>query len=150
MGNKMRIGKMILAAAAAFVVFAVLGGICILWFNGAAKPINTRMFRTAADWSKMFAIFFYGGCAVSFVFTLIMSLLGGKGIAYRRVNCLINLIAETFIGVILAVIFYIVAPTKTAGVSAVAAILIFLQGFGIFFTAQFFAPRHWDAYRLFG
>lgn len=153
MGRKnvgMGIGMMVLAAFGAFILFALLGGICILWFNGSAKPINTRLFRTAADWCKMFAMFFYGGCAVSLIFTLIMALLGGKGIAYRRINCVINLIVETFIGLIPTILFYILAPTKTVGISAAAAIIMFLQGFGIFFIAQLFAPKHWDGYRLLG
>lgn len=144
----MGIGTMVLAAVCAFVLFALIGGVCILVFNGHVKPINTRIFRVAADWCRRFGIFYYSGCLVSLILTIVMAVLGGKGIAYSRTNCIINILTNSFIALCLAVIFYLSAPTKTIGISFAASLVIFLQGFGIFFVAQFFAPKHWNRYSL--
>lgn len=141
----MRIKNMILAAVVAFLVFALIGGGLCIWFSDAAVPA-IRTIRNGASWTKIFVGFFYGGSVVSLLYTILMTYLGGVGKAYHTINWLINVLVTSFIGVILAVIFYIVAPTKDAIVGMAAAIAIFLQGFGIFFIASFFAPNHWGVY----
>lgn len=143
--EKQYIGKMLIAALAAFVIFSVVGGVLCIWFNEAARPA-VRTIRNGVAWTKMFAIFFYGGSLFSLAYTYLSTYLGAYKRANKVVNWIINLLLTTFVGIIGAVIFYIVAPSKDLSVSFTASILIFLQGFGIFFIASFFAPKHWGIY----
>lgn len=141
MGKGVRdsIGKMIVAAAVAAALFAVIGLVIgLFWFSHEARPA-VRTIRDAAAWTGKFYLLFFGGCAFSGIFSILMACFGG----YKRVHWVINTIVTTVVGVILAALMYILFPTKDAAISVVASLLIFLEGFGIFFLASLFAPSSW-------
>ena len=142
MEKKFYIGKMIMAACIVTVLFAVIGGILCVWFSGEARPVDTNVLRSAGDWAKRFAVFFYIGCAFSLIYTILMAFMGEN----KQSNWIINMLVTIIAGLALAVLFYIYAPSKDAYINIIASAAIFLQGLCIFFIASFFAPPHWGIY----
>ena len=138
-GVRDSIGKMIIAAAVITAVFAVIGLVIgLFWFSQEARPA-IRTIRDAGEWTGKFYTLFFVGCGFSGVFSILMACFGG----YRRVNWIINTIITVLAGLILAALMYILFPTKDVNISVVASVLIFLQGFAIFFIASLFAPSSW-------
>ena len=138
-GVRDSIGRMIMWAAIVTVVFAVAGLLLgFMWFSHDARPA-IRTIRDAAEWTGKFYIVFFGGCAFSAIYTILMACVGG----YKRIHWIINTIVTIIVGLILAALMYILFPTKDMNISVTASLVIFLQGFGIFFIASLFAPDSW-------
>ena len=143
--NKIYIGKMIIIEVIAFVVLALAGvGLCI-WFSAEAKPA-VRTLRDTVAWTEQFAVFFYSGCAFSLVYSVVVTVLAGVASMNKRVNWIINAVVTTLVAITLAVLFFLITPSKNATCWITAAIAILLQGPIIFIPASYAQPGHWAEY----
>ena len=142
---------MIIYTFVTFIIMSILGGFLCIWFGTEARPA-VRWIHDASHWTKWFALFFYLSSIFTFVYSIIAEIIAGNmktEFSYSFRAWLINECILTVIGIIVAVIFFIVIQSKNSTISIVASSAIFLQGFIIYFVGTIPAPSSFGTYHLF-